>query len=226
MAACGRPTAVRAMRPDDVAFTADLHLRTLATGLFPRLGPRFLRAYHRAFLASPHGMALVVERQGAPVAFLLGAAPSPAHRRWVVRRRGMLLAVLGLAGLAVRPASAAWFIRFRLLRYARAALRLVRPAPAERPGEGAPRQIAVLSHLAVDREARGLGAGRALVLHFAAQAAERGARRAHLATRQGSAGAGAFYAGLGWVPVADHVGADGTAVSEYRLELGRDARVG
>lgn len=211
------------MQRADVAVSADLHVRLLRTGTFPSLGVGFLRAYHRSSLASPHGIALMADVDGVPVGFLLGASPNRTHLRWVLRHRGIVLAVRGLLALLTRPGLACWFIRARLRRYVRGVLRLLAPSGSVTSSTAVaadPAPVAVLAHIAVEDSGRGSGAGRLLVAAFGAQATRHGATAAHVVTLAGSAGAGAFYARLGWDHVGDHASLDGENASEYRLNLG------
>ncbi|MBA2636989.1 MAG: GNAT family N-acetyltransferase [Solirubrobacterales bacterium] len=222
-----RPTALRlrALSTRDLGFSVRLHGRALPTGLFPRLGTAFLRAYHQSFAASPHGVAVVVERDGVPIGFLLGATRNREHLRWTLRRRGLLLAPLGALGLLRRPVLASSFIRVRLGRYVRGVVKLTRPPSSNRSAGGrslpVSLDVAGLAHIAIDPEARGHGAGGMLVTAFVEAVRDAGVGSAHLVTQSGGDGAGVFYERLGWRYVRGRVGLDGDAVSEYQLDLDR-----
>src|SRR5215213_6456698 len=108
-------TAVARLQRRHVAFAAALHGEVLDRGFFAALGPRFLRAYHRSFLASPHAVALVAHAGGHPIGFLVGILRPRAHRRWVLSRHGPRLAAAGALALVVRPVVLVRFARTRAL---------------------------------------------------------------------------------------------------------------
>ena len=189
----------------DLNFIASLHADELPHAFFVMLGNRFLRLYHRTFMNSPHAVALVGERGGLPVGFVVGSSHPAAHRRVLLRRHGVRLAIGGVAALAVRPRVAWTFARTRAVRYARALLRDTRPGlrqheVAATASSGAATQItAVLAHVAVAPAARGSGVGAALVHGFRDRVMEHGAARIELVTLADERGAADFYTRLGWV---------------------------
>jgi GNAT superfamily N-acetyltransferase len=225
-----RPTAapvapVVTTAPAEAAdFTARLHLRHLPDGFFPSLGVPFLRAFHESFQASPHGIALVAWLDGRPVGMLVGTMRNRAHYRWVARHRGRRLAVVGALSLLTRPALAAHFNRTRAGRYVRAlrryAGRRLGSAADGGSSRGAADAVAVLTHVAVSDDARGHGAGRALVEAFAAAAARAGTGRAELVTDAANEGNHAFYRALGWHEVDVHGDGDGDCVLRFARDLG------
>jgi GNAT superfamily N-acetyltransferase len=214
---------VRSMAPGDLAAAARLHATLLPHGFFPRLGQRYLRAYYRTFLSSPHGIGLVACLADQPVGVLVGTAHNAAHYRWVIQHHGLPLAWLGLLAMLVRPTVAAWFVRTRLRRYARRLVRLpLRPAPTGREagtGDPAAGDTAVLTHVMVSGDAQGQGIGTALAERFAAAASTAGASRAMLVTFAGQAGASTFYKRLGWEHLEDRPGRDGWRLSVFARPL-------
>lgn len=210
-----RALEVRPLEAGDVACIARLHVEALPHGFLARLGQRFLRAYDRTFAASPHAVALVAAVDGHPVGFLLGVLEPRRHAAWLRRHHRLRLTVLGAAGLGVRPRLAAHFLRTRVGRYLRAFGGRSATAP---PPAGPP--TAVLSHIAVEEGARGLGAGRLLVEAFTMQARATGAVEARLLTVAEDEGSTAFYRRLGW-RLAGHRAADGVgpAMDELVLHL-------
>ena len=212
----GSASPVRSLERRDVEFCVALHREALGHGFFVELGDRFMRAYYRALLDSPHAVAIKGEVGGQAVGFVVGAVRARAHRGWMLRHRGALLAVLGSAGLLRHPPAALRFVRTRLGRYARTWRR-------ERLGE--PRQQAciaadpaVLTHVAVVPGARRSGAGRRLVEAFVNEAMRAGAQRALLTTRADD-GAGSFYERLGWRRSGTHTTVDGRQVEEWVRDL-------
>lgn len=198
-----------------------MHASALPHGFFVSLGPRFLRRYYRSFTDSPHAVALVACVDGHPVGFLVGPVRARAHRRWVLRNRGLGLALSGVAALSVRPGLAAQFARTRFARYLKA---LGRRTDAEVPACDAPDgDVAVLSHVAVLPGARHTGSGSALVTSFERAAREAGAPVAHLATLEGRDGAGAFYERLGWSPGPIHPTPEGRRMQEWTRTLDPEA---
>jgi ribosomal protein S18 acetylase RimI-like enzyme len=215
--------AVRPLAVVDLAVAARLHAALLPHGFFAFLGLRYLRAYYGTFLASPHAIGLVAELEGRPVGILVGTSRNAAHYRWVMRHRGPRLACLGASAMLVRPAVAVWFLRTRVRRYGRRVVLTVlartrrggNPAPTDAAGG----DTAVLTHVMVADQARGRGAGAALVDRFAAAAKAAGARTAVLVTLAGEDGAGFFYKRLGWEHLEDRGGRDGHELSVFSRRL-------
>ena len=208
------------MTTGDLRFAADLHRACLAHGLFPRLGGRFLRVYLRSFVASPFAVALVAERAGDPVGFLVGTVDDRRHYQHVIRRHGVGLALSGAVALLQRPLVAVLFARTRLLRYIRGAVRLARTsAPPASPSATASNGDGVLTHLAVIPFCRGIGVGAALVEDFVCHTRRQGATSLRLVTRSGESGAGAFYERLGWEPVGGFTDADGIEWRRYKASV-------
>ncbi|WP_218566389.1 GNAT family N-acetyltransferase [Vallicoccus soli] len=222
------PSVVRDLRPADLPWTAATHVRLLPHGLFPRLGGAFVRRWHLGHRTSPYGVALVAERDGRPVGFLVGAVDQRRHVAWTLEHERLALALRGVLGLALHPAVLAVFVRTRLVRYARRLLPLPaapasgggasRPAtPASAPAgpAGEPAPVAVVAAVVVDPTARGTGAGRLLVEEFLARSAAAGTARAELVTLAGAGGASDFYAALGWQALEEHPNRDGELVRRF-----------
>ena len=214
----GPPTrvGVRAMTGADTATTAALHRRELPHGFFSQLGPGFLRVLHRAYLASPHAVALVatpVDDPGHIVGFLLASTDSRRHRAFVLRTARRPLLYRGLLGLARRPALVPRFARRRAGRYLR---RLVVPARQPAPAAGG---VAVISAIVVTPHGRGSGAGRALTEVFLTAARGADSRIAMLVTRADNTAAAAFWDRLGWSQVETHRNLDGDPVRTFTYPL-------
>lgn len=206
------------------AYAAALHARSLPHGFFARLGRPFLRAYYDSFVASPYAVALSAFAGGRLSGVLVGTLDTGAHYSWVLRRRGLRLALLGAGGLALRPRLATTFLRTRAGRYLRRAWDTPRDLAlsSSRGRRGGPARgegVAVLTHVAVDVAARGTGAGTRLVGAFVEAARAAGADRAALVTLAGEDGAGPFYEGLGWTHTGDRQDRDGRTVSAFSLNL-------
>jgi GNAT superfamily N-acetyltransferase len=204
---------VRAADAGDASFCAAVHTECLAHGFFTQLGSSFLRAYHRTFVDSPHAVAFVATVGDVRVGMLVGVIRPDAHARWVMRHRGVPLAILGAIGLLRRPVTAIRFLRLRASRYVRGWRRKRRrdiapPAHAE---------SAVLSHVAVRPGARRSGAGRRLVTAFIDACRTHDVPRATLLSLESSPGAGAFYAELGWRPGRVRITPDGLRMREWIL---------
>jgi ribosomal protein S18 acetylase RimI-like enzyme len=215
--------AVRPLAVADLAVAARLHAALLPHGFFALLGLRYLRAYYGTFLASPHAIGLVAELEGRPAGILVGTSRNAAHYRWVIRHRGLRLACLGASAMLVRPTVAVRFLRTRLRRYGRRVVLTVLARACRggnsAPTDAAPEDTAVLTHVMVADQARGRGAGAALVDRFVAAAKAAGARTATLVTLAGGDGAGSFYKQLGWEHLEDRHGRDGHDLSVFSRRL-------
>lgn len=218
----------RPMERGDLAFAASLHLEHLPHGLFPSLGPGFMRQYLGTFRDPATSVALIGEYNGTAVGFLVGILDEPEHYRQVLRRHGLRLGAAGLGALAVRPRVAWRFLRTRLRRYVVGAFRLARRAPVapttDRPSSpatdrSAPTPLPVLSHVVVSEDGRGSGVGGALVHAFTDAARATGVRGARLLTMSGADGASGFYERLGWHPTAEFVDADGGSWTRLEIDL-------
>lgn len=212
---------VRPVAVSEVRALAELHATALPHGFFVRLGRRFLSAYYRGFVESPHAVALRVLDGTRPVGHLVGVLDGAAHWNWVLRRHGLRLALSGALALVRRPRLALPFIRRRAARYVRALRRHAAPGRLhpEIHTDQRPRRTAVLSHVAVEPRAAGRGAGTRLVAEFMEQACRAGATRAELVTRADGRGAGPFYERMGWSPTGAVSEADGTVFAGYYVDL-------
>lgn len=202
----------------------------LPHGLFPHLGERFVRHWHATFLDAPFGVALVADlfRPGCepqPVGFLVGSTDQVRHIDDVVRRQRLQLGAAGAVALALRPRLAAHFLRTRARAYGRRLLRQTAMAGQAGAAGAGPQShsdrsgTAVITAVAVVPEARGSGAGKALVQRFLDQARASAAPRAELAVMAGPGQAEAFYARMGWKQVGRHLSKDGSLVLTFRHEL-------
>jgi ribosomal protein S18 acetylase RimI-like enzyme len=210
------PVRLRPMAETDLGFVVAEHLYHFPRGFFARLGPWFMREYYRAFLTGPSAHAVVAERAGGLVGYLVGVTDPVAHRDHVVRRHGARLACRGALLLLVRPGLCVSFLRTRALLYARKLLRRRRPA-----GRAAcdPRVPGVLTHVAVTPTCQRQGVGDRLLGWFEHEATACGCTRVVLVTASGEGGAGCFYERRGWRPVGEHRTPDGLALHTYELTL-------
>lgn len=214
----GAGRVVRALRPADCPATARLHGQSLPDSFFARLGARFLRAYHRSFIDSPHALALVSAEDGEVDGFLLAVLAPAAHGAHVLRQWGVRLATLGVLALLTRPRLLVVFVQTRSARYVRGLWRRRRPAVASAPVTRAG-TWAVLSHVAVDGARRRSGAGAALIAALHARVQEVQAAGVVLLTASEGPGPG-FYRRLGYLDEGEVVGADGHPWLRFRWHAG------
>lgn len=215
----GTSLSVRDADPSDLGWAASLHLQQLPHGFFARLGARYLRAYHRSFVDSPHAVSLVAVRGGRRVGFIVGSADAAAHHRFVIRIHGWRLALAGVVALVVRPGVAVEFVRTRLRRYLRSLIRASTATAAtdSPPAEAPSASVAVLTHVAVDPADERGGAGSVLVEAFIGRVRAVGPRRIELVTLAGARGAAGFYERLGWERSGASV-RDGVAFIRFALD--------
>jgi ribosomal protein S18 acetylase RimI-like enzyme len=212
---------VRPMVADDIPAAVALHQRELGAEFITGLGPGFLRAYYRAWLASPAGICFVAEvaagppvpraavAAAGPAGLLLGSTDPQAHYRSMLRRHGAVLGLSLVLEALRHPSRGVTLARTRGIRYARALARsLWRAAPLRRrlePGAAAAVSVPAgeITHVAVDAAHRRAGVGRALMAGAEAALAAAGVARAELVTPLGEQAARAFYEALGWAAVAE-----------------------
>ncbi len=205
--------AIRPMSDEDLDLCAALQAATLAHGFYAALGQRFLRAYLATFASSPHAIALVVATSEVPAGMVVGTVRPAQHTRWLLRHHGVRLATLGAAALAVRPRLAARFVRTRVGRYRRAWHN------AKMPARPQPRQVAVLSHVAVAPGAQRAGLGSRLVGAFLDAATAAGSEQVILSTLTGTAGAADFYRRSNWREQTTTTSFDGTPMAVFSIDL-------
>lgn len=207
------------MSVQDLARVVDMHLASLPESFFSRLGHRFLREYYRGFVLSPWAVALVLRSDGIE-GFVVGAHPVHGHASWTLRRRGWRLAVLGAWSLLLRPSLLKVFVTTRLGRYVRGvSRRLSRQTEHQAGATHRGGRAAVLSHLAVEPDRRGSGSGSVLVRSYCGAVRAAGATSVELVTLAGSAGAGDFYARLGFTGTGQRRDQEGTEWRYYRMSL-------
>lgn len=231
---------VRPMLATDLAETPRLHRDVLGAEFVARCGLGFLRCYHRAWLDSPYGIALVAEDgRGDVVGVLLGAVHPAAHYRRMLLRDGLALG----SWLALRSAthpSVGWeVVSTRMVRYAAGSYRIVaasvrRGIAKPRVGVGVPPgasyqegaseaglepAVGEVTHLMVRADLQSNGVGRDLLGAAVSTARAEGLDELVLVTLVGL-GAKGFYEHLGWEPGGTVVSRSGEHFFRYILKLG------
>jgi GNAT superfamily N-acetyltransferase len=215
--------AVRDTVVSDLPATARLHVRELPVGLFPRLGRRFVRRWHRAFLRSPHAVSLTAVRVDAYgveqiAGFLIGATDREAFMQELLSRHRTALLTSGTLALALRPWVLGRFLRTRLRPYLRRLRRIEVVSRRDAPlttGERVRTPIGELTAVAIMPTLRGSGAGRLLVAEFLARCSTAGTPTAELVTVSGPTGASSFYVHMGWTAIGQDVTRDGLRVERF-----------
>jgi ribosomal protein S18 acetylase RimI-like enzyme len=212
--------SIRPMEPEDLSFVITEHLANFPEGFFARLGPRYLMAYTRTYLTSPHARAYIVEAGGTSVGFLVGVTTPSEHRKHILTEHGRKLALRAFMALSVRPALALHFIRTRLGRYARKFI-LGRRRQGKEAALATSRDSvsAVLAHVVVSAQFRSYGLGSALIRRFTQDAAATGCARIALVTAAGPGGAGGYYERLGWHRTGETRTPDGHSLLTYEFPL-------
>lgn len=211
--------ALRPMARHDIAFVANEHRAHFPENVMGRLGVPFLRSYYATFLDTPYAVATVAEINGRSCGYLVGILDTGAHRKLLLRRHGARLAAAAVSGSLFHPRLASGLLKRRVsLRLQRRRRFNVTSAMPPAPG-----RVAVLSHVATVEPMRGVGVGRALVSDFVNTSRGSEADRISLATLDGPAGAGNFYARQGWFLQARRQTFDGRWIRIYDLELHKDA---
>lgn len=213
-----QPPSIRTMSPPDIPAAVRLHERELTDDFMSRFGSRFLAELYRAFVRSPHAVALVSVdlRTGGVTGALLATLNTLANNSFVVRSHGPALAFHGLGRALSHPALARDVLRTRGRRYARGVARSVfagrRAAKPQR--EGAER-VGVVNYVMVDGGRRGGGIGASLVAAYEELAWSADLERLELVTYPGGRGAGRFYRRIGWRYAGERISASGERFALY-----------
>lgn len=221
----GTPFEVRPLAPEELRDAAWLHARELPHEFLTHFGPAFLARYYRAFVESPHAVALAVADPvgGHLDGVLIATFDTRAHYACLVRRHGFALAWHAAARSLRRPGLARDLIQTRMLRYVRGILRSFESSSkksSSSSGDSSER-VGFLVYVAVDAKRRGRGIGGALLAAYETLAREAGLERLDLVTALGERGAGPFYIKAGWTPAGERVSASGERYALYTRELRR-----
>lgn len=196
---------IRSMSRGDLRFVLSQHREAFPDNVMGRMGSMFLRRYYRSFLAGPFAVAVVAERQGRPVGYLVGILDTRRHRCLLLRRHGAALAVALFAGFALHPVLVTRIMASRVSK-ALASKLAARDQGSDRdPADGGDGgvgsesgPVAVLSHVAVPESSQRRGVGRRLVDFFVAETRAAGCSEVCLATLDDVDGAWKLYERLGW----------------------------
>lgn len=194
---------VRRMTRRQTREAALLHTRELPHEFLTRFGPDFLSSYYRAFVDSPHAVALAASADGERSldGVLIGTFDTGAHYSHLVRRHGPRLAFGALRQALRRPALATDILRTRLRRYCRGILRSLRHAASESKKDALHRElerVGFVAYVAVDERRRGHGIGGRLFEAYEELAREAGLQRLELVTLPDERGAAPFFDKLGY----------------------------
>lgn len=204
---------VRPLEPADLADTARLHIEHLGGGLFPRLGPSFVRRWHQTFVDTDLACGFVaVAKDSGVLAFALATTDQCGYVTKTLREQRLALAARGCAALLARPRLLATFVRTRSGAYVR---RLRRPATSPTTdGHPAP-PVAVVHAIVTTPAGRGRGLGRQLLTCVEARVATTQTRVIELVTDDGPDGAAGFYRALGWSQGESRTNKDGRTVATF-----------
>ncbi|ABM10489.1 MULTISPECIES: hypothetical protein [Micrococcaceae] len=224
---------VRPAEETDLPLMSSWQCAYVPEGLFPRLGEAFVRRWHKTFLDTPRGIALIAEA-GAPDAviplgFLIGSTDQVRDVNETLhgRRTGLILSAL--AALACRPRLWVPFVRTRGRTYLQriAFPREDRGLQERTPDRNLPggRVTAVIQPLPwlLRPEVPVPAACWSATSSF--WPAMPALPRAELVAAAGAGGAGPFYERLGWTAIEEHLSRDDSRVPDLPLRAGRRARV-
>jgi GNAT superfamily N-acetyltransferase len=199
-----------------------------------RAGPRFLRSYHRAWIDSPHKLALaVVDDRGAVVGVLLGSIRPAEHYRAMVRRHGLILVTWLVLRAASHPGFARELLTTRVPRYVRGLFRVLLGQSGrthdgeEKNDEGSvvhevhgPNEKALgeVAHVMITPDLQAHGLGRLLLEEARREAEAAGIRGLELVTPP-DLDARTFYEHLGWQAAGEVTSRSGEVFLRYRLVI-------
>ncbi|MDA8044158.1 MAG: GNAT family N-acetyltransferase [Actinomycetota bacterium] len=213
-------TDIRPLTPENTHRSSLVHSEVLGVEFLARFGTRFLRAYHRAWLDSPWGLALAAsDSQHEMVGVVLASLDPAQHYRWMLTHSGPRLAAHMVAGTTLKPALARDLLVTRGPRYARAVWRQLTagkvPAPAVQDGP----PVAEVTHLMVSGRAQGAGTGKALLGEVEKRAAAAGLHQLVLVTPPDLASRH-FYEHLGWSPSGIVISRSGEEFIRFTRQVG------
>lgn len=213
------PFCIGAMSDMTVRQTAAMHELLLPNGLFPALGQRFIRQWHRSFTVSPHAIGLIANApDGTCCGFLIGTLDQRQYTSGVLRHQGPRLACSAAPALLLRPRLGIYFARTRGALYLRKLAvergRSQRPHPRS-PADG----VAVLHAIVTSPTARGRGLGLALLRRFEQELMANGVPTLQLVTHE-QGGAVDFYRKAGYVETDRRRNRDGDVIVQFDRYFG------
>ncbi len=193
------------LRRRHLADVVDLHLRAFPGFFLSFLGPSFLREFYRSFLDDEAGLGFVsLDDRGRVIGVVVGPVSPAGYFKRLLWRRWWAFAFASARTFLARP---------------RIAPRLVR-ALAYRGETPAGPSRALLSSIAVDPEARGGGAGAALVERFLAEVRRRGSKGCFLTTdAENNDLVNRFYLRLGWMRESTYRTPEGRRMNRYVIDF-------
>lgn len=214
---------VRPLVDSDVGSSSQIHMEVLHMEFLARCGRRFICHYHRAWVASPHGLALAcVDGDGRLLGVVLAALDPPMHFRSMVRHHGPQLASSLLGHAVAHPSFGKALIATRAARYSRGLARMIvaqlHPAQRAAAATEARSRVGEVTHVMVSEQAQGRGVGRALLVEVRRQAARAGLSELVLVTPPGLDATG-FYEHMGWERNGQLTSRSGETFLAYRLAL-------
>jgi GNAT superfamily N-acetyltransferase len=214
---------VRPLVESDVDSSSQIHLEVLHMEFLARCGRRFIGHYHRAWVGSPHGLALAcVDGDGRLLGVALAAFDPPRHFRSMVRHHGLQLASSLLGQAIAHPTFGKALISTRAVRYSRGLARML--VSQLHPGQGtaaatdARSKVGEVTHVMVSAQAQGRGVGRALLVEIRRRAVRAGLSELVLVTPPGLDAMG-FYEHMGWRREGQLTSRSGETFLAYRLPL-------
>jgi GNAT superfamily N-acetyltransferase len=204
-----------------------IHREVLEEEFLSRAGEAFLRRYYRAWMASPHGVAICVTNQnGDLLGALLGSIRPADHYRSMLRNGGAGIALSLLAYGLSHPRFGAELVRTRGNRYVRALGRVAARTlmqklsrSSKHAGLAAEEEpIGEVTHLFVRKDAQGSGIGTMLLDAMVARAKDNKVSSLVLVTPPHFE-ARRFYEKHGWVQDKELTSASGERFVRYKLYL-------
>lgn len=193
---------------DDLGPLAILHRAAFPEFFLSKLGEPFLREFYKGFLLDPTSVAVIArDTKGVPIGAAVGSTEPAGYYHRLLRRQFVGLASASLLAIARRP---------------RALLRLVRGAfyRGEVGDEPSAPHGALLSSICTGPTAQGQGVGTLLLQLWERQAAELGAKSAHLSTDAvDNEKANTFYDACGWSLEHEYRTREGRRMNLYRKAL-------
>jgi ribosomal protein S18 acetylase RimI-like enzyme len=186
----------------------DVHMQAFPGFFLSFLGPKFLKEFYRSFINDSAGIGFVAhdEQAGRVVGAIVGPLIPDGYFKRLLKKRWWAFCIASIKAVLKKPSISKRL--FRAVFY-----RGESPVGPKR---------ALLSSIAVAPDYQKFGIGRALVLRWVRQVADRGGTGCFLTTdADGNEAVNAFYQKLGWTVESSYTTPEGRRMNRYIFDINK-----